>query len=297
MRGMRKLICGVLFAVLLCHCFALAEEAGATASIEYLGDGIWEGYVVKGFRGDGISFREWTIPDCPSVAPLLVLYHGASTDKGGVIDGAKAFADMGYVVVTPDLVGHGDCVTDEPLRIFDIISRSAKNIEQIVSFYADKDYVDAEHFGVAGGSLGGMTALYYAATSDLRPQCVLSFSGTPDFSSLLEIGTIYSIYQNGVGTPITTRKDMILIGYPMIVNSPDQNMDKLLSVPLLMVNGGADTSVPVEAVKAFAERAEASYPGQLTLVIDEEADHILPIEDWSSPEVKEFLEKNLPIGE
>ena len=126
---------------------------------------------------------------------------------------------------------------------------------------------------------------------------MLSFSGTPDYVSMLDIAGIFVTYQNGVGTPITTRKDMILIGYPMIVNSPDQNMEKLLSIPLLMVNGGADTFIPVEPVKAFAEKAEQLYPGQLTLIIDEEAEHVLPIEDWSLPEVKEFLEKNLPIRE
>lgn len=292
---MRKLVCWILTAMLLCPCFALAEPE--TDSIEKTYDAIWDEYVVRDFKGDGISFREWSLPDTSSDAPLIVLNHGTMTDKGGVTSEAKVFVDMGYVVVTPDLVGHGDSLTETPLTMFDIISQSAQNVERVVKFYSDKDYVDAERFAVAGMSLGGMTALYYAANSELRPQCVLSFSGTPDLSSLLDVAAIYSVLTNGTSTMISTRKEMILIGYPLIVNSPDLKMDELLSVPVLMVNGGADVVVPIDAVRAFAQKAEEEYPGQLTLVVHEEDEHVLPIERWSSPEVVEFLEENLPIGE
>lgn len=295
MKYLRSIVCWLLLAALCCGA-ALADGTGSSAQIQKVFEDLWnDGYYYKIFRGEGISFAEIREKNHPSVAPLLVLLHGAQSNKTGVTTAAKLYADMGYVVVAPDLAGHGDCVTDTPMAIYDIISQSAKIVEQIVSYYADVDYVDRERFGVGGVSLGAMTALYYAATSEQRPQCVLSLLGTPDFGSMVEGGSIYSIRINGASTPITTRKELILIGYPMIVNSPDQHMEELLRVPLMMVNGGADAFIPVEGVKAFAEKAEASYPGKLTLIIYEETGHELSSEQYGSPEVKEFLQKNLPI--
>ncbi len=158
----------------------------------------------------------------------------------------------------------------------------------------DVEYVDASNFGVFGFSMGGMTALYYAAYSDKRPQCVLSICGTPDLGSLVDRDVIFNLRINGERVPFTSRREAILFGAQLIEHSSDQNMEKLLSVPLLLINGDADVLVPLEPIKAFEEKAKA-YPNQLTVIIQEGRTHDFQIGDMNLPEVRNFLQSNLPV--
>lgn len=291
----RKLIIGVIcmLLALLPGGMALGEEESA---IKIVDSAVLDGkYRVDTYRGEGISFLELSSDAAADRAPLIILQHGAYNNKGHMIDAAKVYADMGYVVVAPDLAGHGDNITDTPLNMYDMISQSAGNTDSILSFYDTREYVDAQRFALAGHSLGGMTVLYYAAYGEREPACVFTFNATPDLGSLVESNSIYVWTQNGQAAPMTSRKDAILVGADLIRNSPDQNMEKLLSKPILMINGDQDAQIPLAPVQAFCERARQEFPdNQLTLTVQQGHNHDFTPADARLPEVAEFLAQYLP---
>lgn len=249
-------------------------------------------YILEEFDEGRLHYYELSRSDAPIGTPLLILLHGNTMEKGNMYESAKKFADMGYVLAVPDLAGNGEDITETPLNMYDIVSQSAQNITDILAMYADVEYVDSENFCLAGFSLGGFIALYYAAYSEMKPQCVLSFCGTPVWSSILDTLT-GTVRQSGADVAIATEAEKEQVRDLVLQNSPDQNMEELLSVPILMVNGEEDPLVPADSIRGF-EQTASEYPNQLEVVVMEGMGHGVPVD---GPEVKEFLEEYLPVPE
>lgn len=297
----KKLIslCCVLLALLLLAPAAFAEaEPQTTPEHELNEDDIWAAVTVSGvytmreYDGVDLHFFELRRQDIPDDSPILILLHASTSRKEAMTGLAKTFMDAGYVVVTPDLPGHGESVSDEPLDMFDIIQQAAHNIDIIRSMYENMMYADSDRFALLGNSLGAFTSLYYAAYSETKPQCVVSYYGSPDWSEVLDIGLFYTYRQNGESVPMTTEEEKERLRTEITENSPDQNMEELLSVPLLLVNSDTDDLVHLEWIEDFQEKA-AAYPNQLTVVVKEGAEHA-HLGDANGPETLAFLQEHMP---
>ncbi len=249
-------------------------------------------YIIEEFDEDRLHYYELSRSDAPVGTPLLILLHGTTMKKGDMYWSAKIFADMGYVVAVPDLPGHGEDISETPLNMYDIVLQTEQNIADILSMYTDVEYVNAEDFCVAGFSLGGFTALHYAAYSERKPQCVLSFCGTPVWSDILDTLT-GTVRQSGGNVAIATEAEKEQVRDLVLQNSPDQNMEELLSVPILMVNGEMDDLIPADSIRGF-EQTASGYPNQLEVIVMEGLGHDMLMD---IPEVGEFLEEYLPVPE
>ncbi len=305
-KSREKAFCSAFLALLLCISPVAAasetKETGAEdsaqtsdidiSSIPEIADGT---YYLEDFDEDEVHYYELTRSDAPMGGPLLFLLHGTNSNKINMYSFAKVFADDGYVVVVPDLAGHGEAVTDTPLSMFDIVSKSTEYIDQILEYYEEVEYVDPEHFCVAGNSLGGVTALYYAVHGEREPSCVISFYGTPVWSSIADYAT-RSLRQNGnsVGFPSKEEKDKAR--EMVIQNSPDGDMETLLRVPILLINGDKDDVMPLQPIKEFKAKA-ADYPNKLKLVVKKGHVHGLQMDDVKNREARKFLKKHMPVPE
>ena len=94
----------------------------------------------------------------PSAAPTIVLIHGAANDGNVWQKVARGLTGLGYVVLVPDLPGHGQS-RGEPLR----------NIEALADWIiALLDATGVETAVLVGHSMGSLIALEAAARHPLR---------------------------------------------------------------------------------------------------------------------------------
>lgn len=249
-------------------------------------------YDMREYDGEKLHFYELRRASLPQNSPILIMLHDAGSRKEGMAGIVKPFVDAGYVVVVPDMPGYGESISDEPLDMFDIIQQAAKNIDIILSMYENMIYADSETFALLGSSLGAFTSLYYAAYSETKPQCVVSYYGSPDWSKVLNDGWYYTYRQNGESVPMTTNEEKKRLRTEITENAPDQNMEELLSVPLLLMNSDIDDRVPLKWIEDFQERAEA-YPNQLTVSVREGAEHA-DLGDVDVTETAAFLQEHMP---
>jgi predicted dienelactone hydrolase len=148
--------------------------------------------------------------------PLLVFAHGWTGTGPSLVPAARHWAEAGYVVALPTFplskegIGFSDDLPQQPGDV-------SFTIDTVLAYGDDPDgplggHVDPEHVAVGGHSLGGATAFGFLNTccDDPRVDAVVSVAGGP------------MPYEGG--------------DYP-----PD------LALPLLLVHGGRDTTVPQAA--------------------------------------------------
>lgn len=299
----KKLIClcCVLLALALCVPSAPAQaeaQPQTTPEHELTEDDIREAmaasgaYAMREYDGENLHFYELRRTSLPQNSPILIMLHDAGSRKEGMAGLVKPFVDAGYVVVVPDLPGYGESISDEPLDMFDVIQQAAHNVDIIRSMYENMMYADSENFALLGSSLGALTSLYYAAYSETKPRCVVSYYGSPDWSDVLDTSGAYTYHQNGESVPMTTREEKARLRTEITENAPDQNMEELLSVPLLLMNSDTDGLILLEWIEDFQEKAEA-YPNQLTVSVKEGAEHA-NLGDVDVPETVAFLQEHMP---
>ena len=164
--------------------------------------------------------------------PVIVWAHGNGASGSATPRQVWSWAGLGYVVVAPD---------------FPVSSRARSNLDAVadwpaqpgdVSFVLDETldadgiaglrrHLDRAHVGVAGHSLGAITALAtgFGAHADERVDAVLTFGGVPVVD----------------GTDVSTR-----------------------ATPLLLLHGTDDATIPADASRAMF--ADATGPRALVLV-------------------------------
>ncbi len=292
---MKKWICCACFMLLFCLTCCSASPSESETEIETIETEVKKvesdaDYFVSYHERKGIHFYDIRRRNMGEKQPVLFFIHGLTNCKEGMVDYAKSLADEGYFVIVPDLPGHGESVTSTPMNTYDIIHQAAIDCGEMLTFYNKSRYADTSRFGIAGFSMGGMTALYYGAYSDNRPQCVISICGTPEWDSLLDKG-VYDICQNGKFTPIDDeekKKEVITV---MVQNSPDNNLEYLLQIPILLINGEDDEMISISEIRNFVLKSKL-FPNKLENITIEGRGHDIMLDDMQ--DVKEFLQKYIP---
>ncbi len=252
-----------------------------------------ENYLVTKHEWSGMYFYDIVSREWEGRRPLVFFLHGLGGKKEDVIAYARDLAAQGYVVVAPDCVGHGESKPEETLNFFDVIQRTAAGCGSILEYYQSSDYADPSHFSLAGISMGGMTALYFGAYSQLQPTAIVSICATADWESLLGTKEIYTKFQAGERTAITDEEERNQMIISMVQNSPDRNLEYLLQIPILMINGREDETVPVSGIEAFEVKASL-YPNHLECIIQDGRGH--EVGDTDLDDIIRFLGKYMPVS-
>jgi len=193
--------------------------------------------------GDGLNIAGWFIrPDAASEpAPTVMLLHGLGGHRGGMLGEAALLVNAGYNTLLIDLRAHG-------LSDGDVTTLGYREVEDVrgaVDYLSGRDDVDSERIGLAGFSLGAVTAIRAAAR-------------IPEIQAVAALSTFKTVDDNV--TPIIRA----LTGRPPIpfpaaviwfvnletgVNvgevRPIDDLAQIAPRPVLFVHGEGDTVVPV----------------------------------------------------
>ncbi|MGI6560520.1 MAG: alpha/beta fold hydrolase [Saccharofermentanales bacterium] len=96
-------------------------------------------------------------------APLLVFYHGWTSDKINGSGFGETIAKFGFRVVVPDCAYHGERA-NQLIRMWDVhylfnsVIETAAEFPRIVDYYKKQNLIAEDFYAVAGVSMGGMIA-------------------------------------------------------------------------------------------------------------------------------------------
>lgn len=103
--------------------------------------------------------------------PMIVISHGTGGSNLGHFDTAIALADAGFVVVALNHTGDNYADQSRSVDVMDRPRQVSRVIDHMVSTWAGRASIDAQHIGMFGFSSGGFTTL-------------VNIGGVPDFSTI-----------------------------------------------------------------------------------------------------------------
>ncbi|HEY7357342.1 MAG TPA: alpha/beta fold hydrolase [Ktedonobacterales bacterium] len=132
---------------------------------------------------DGITLSGWFIP--PRNGRVIIGCHGILDNREQLLEPAAILAGSGYGFLLYDARAHGKSGGQHSTYGHDEI----KDVAAAVAYLEARPDVDAEHLGIIGNSLGGITAIRAAA---LLPQLrvIVAESTLADFAS--DIGKAFT---------------------------------------------------------------------------------------------------------
>jgi len=188
--------------------------------------------------------------------PTVLLYHGFTSSKEVYAYLAVALAQAGFRAVMPDADLHGarDNGNDalRLSRFWQILQRNIDELPQLENALRAANLVDGDRFGVAGASLGGMTALgAMARYPHIRSVACLMGSGY--FMSLSR--SLFPPLR--VGSPEEQAQFDRLMA-PLAAYDPSARLETLANRPLLLWHGEADEVVPFAETARLVEALQAN---------------------------------------
>lgn len=219
--------------------------------------------------------------------PLILLQHGLTSKKEDLRDLALTFAKNGYYIVTPDAYGHGELRNREQITVLESVAKISENFDVIFNFFEESVYVEQNRLCIMGISLGGMSALEYAATGSKEVKVVVSLCGTPDFETMIDQSISYDIFDKG--QYIKTSSDTEAVKLKIKRMNPYKNLLQKEQLKLYLLCKEQDEVVPYEGNLKF--KNEFSFQENLEFQQKANQGHIVEEEDlW---EVLEYLKEHL----
>lgn len=204
--------------------------------------------------------------------PTVIFWHGYLSSKEVYAWAAVALAQAGFRAIMPDADGHGSRYDgDEARRLsrfWDILRSNIDETAQIEKALRVRGWIEAGHFGVAGASMGGMTALGAMAR---YPQIdrVASLMGSGYFMSLSQ--TLFPPF------PAQTPEQQAALSErlaPLASYDPSRQLARLADRPLLLWHGEADEVVPAaETRRLTAALRDARLDQRLTWLTEAGVGH------------------------
>lgn len=161
--------------------------------------------------------------------PAVIMIHEFFGLNESIVGKAEALADEGYFVVAPDTY-RGLTTAWIPTAIFRVLTarpeRVNQDLDSIYAWLGEQPQAQAQRIGIAGFCYGGRVSLNYSLHN-------------PELSATVVF----------YGSPVTEVETL-----------------KALPAPLLGIFGGADSTIPLEQVKAFeAGLEQAGIPHEITV--------------------------------
>ncbi len=168
---------------------------------------------------------------------VIVVLHGLTDQKEGMLSIGEVFADAGYIAVVPDLRAHGSSGG----RYTSMGYREKRDMMALLDYLAGQG-CDVSHTGVLGGSLGAAVALQWAGI-DPRVKAVVAVAPFAELSSELQFFyRVHSVssWQSFLVESAAQREGRFKIN-DVSPLAAVQSMD----TPILLAHGRQDDIVPV----------------------------------------------------
>ncbi len=216
------------------------------------------------YTADGVTLRAFLIKpkEKNGLMPGLIVFHGFSSSKEAILPLSIEIAKNGYIVLTPDLRGHGK---SEGIANFDL--NEIIDIEAGLKFLKSQNEVDPARIGFLGQSLGGAVALISGAKLNVTAVVGIStFANLTAWSKEVGFLGLHRIsYFFHSGFPREKEKQEYL--------SPISYVENLTSV--LLIHGSNDHYIPKHHTEDLYNKARG-FGIPTDYVVIEGGDHDLP---------------------
>ena len=222
---------------------------------------------------DGTRLAGWYIPsgsETGPTGPTVVMVHGWGSNKSEMLDRAAILHD-GYNLLIVDLRNHGQseaAPTTQGLR-------EASDVEAFVDWLETTKA--PEQIALLGASMGGVTALN-EADSDERIDAVIIESTHATMANVIQARLEQAGYPLSLpGSWAVLLGTLARTGLDISSADAVQAIARLDDRPVLIVTGGQDETIPVQAADdLLAAAKEAGSPAELDVC--EEAGHAESLE-------------------
>lgn len=208
------------------------------------------------------------------ILPTIIYYHGWHSKKELVVTNSRKLAEKGFRVFAPDALNHGERLqevsTIPSYTFWQTIQANIVEFNQIVKHGASLGLIDPKNVGVAGVSMGGITAsaLLIANPEIVAGACLM---GTPDILAYQKMLVNYA-KNNGNLMPDSFVKTLDFWHY----FDASTNIDRINNRPFFIWHDVQDPRIPFIQVKDFVKRAKGQPgTGQTIFVETNEYGHLL----------------------
>jgi dipeptidyl aminopeptidase/acylaminoacyl peptidase len=233
----------------------------------------------------------------PKNLPLVVFPHGgpASRDEPGFDWWAQAMASRGYAVLQVNFRGsNGFGMSFMKAGYGEWGRKMETDLSDGVRYLAAQGTIDPKRVCIVGASYGGYAALAGPTLDPGVYRCAASYAGLSDLRRFIP----WARTQNGESAQrywinflgAESAKDPSLADV-----SPVAHLDKV-NVPILLIHGRDDTTVPIEQSRIMADALKAAGKPVEFITLDS-TDHWLSKGETRQAMLKAvvaFLEKNNP---
>ena len=215
--------------------------------------------------------------DAIRAMPAVVLPHGGpqGRDSFGFDWWAQAMASRGYVVIQPQFRGsggYGQAFEREGWGQWGRLMQT--DVSDALKAIVDKGWVDASRVCIVGWSYGGYATMAGVTLQNGIYRCAAAGAGVYDLNAML----VWTRTNFGKlsGTQRYWKKSMALKGEDDPAGaliSPAKNAANV-TVPVLLIHGRQDTTVPIEQSEEMAAALRAAGKHYEYVVLENETHHI-----------------------
>ncbi|GAB2931968.1 alpha/beta hydrolase family protein [Rheinheimera gaetbuli] len=221
-----------------------------------------DGLNIEGYLTTPLGYQQ-------GVVPTIIFPHGGpiSFDDEGFDYWTQFFANRGYAVLQMNFRGsHGYGFDFKKMGLQGWGLQMQDDVEDGTRWLINKGIADPKRICIVGASYGGYAALMGVVKTPDLYQCAVSFAGVTDVEALVKSHrryTNYEVVKKQLGDDFDLLKQ----------RSPVNHVDKI-QVPVLLVHGTKDRSVPVKQSVAMY-KALKSENKDVQYIELEDGDHYL----------------------
>lgn len=223
-------------------------------------------------RADKVELDGWLLPAQGSTRRPVVMVHGKASDRqrevgGHALEVAQALVRDGHTVLMFDLRGSGKSGGDR----FTLGAEEVRDVGGAIDFL-DKRGLTARGVDLLGYSMGAATSML-AAAPEAKVSAVVEDSGYADLGDVLADQVPKASGLPGFFTPGVIVAARVLTGVDAYSIRPSDAVQTLASrgVPLMIIHGEADTTVPV----SHGRRLAAAYGPKVETYFVPRAEHVV----------------------
>ncbi|KSU84822.1 hypothetical protein GA0061096_0982 [Fictibacillus enclensis] len=209
--------------------------------------------------------------------PFMIFIHGFTSAKEHNLHFAYSLAEKGYRVILPDMLHHGDRMSDvsadrRMYSFWDIVIQGIQDVNTLVKALDEEGLIYPERVGLSGTSMGGI--ITFGALSQYPfIKTAVTLMATPGYEAFA-YWQIEKMKQLEVSLPYSQEA---LAKIMSIIKPFDltTNMKKLDNRPLLLWHSKVDQVVPYSQSHEFYQKAKPLYknPENIQYISDETSGH------------------------